>query len=125
VSDVTALTPNQQTTIGFFCGSQIATPTAPILSCTGADYGSKLIRIPAPGTYDPDHNPARVEPRHLLDLSVGMDSLFKNKEGGHWTVQFSVTNVTNQVSLYNFLSTFSGTHFVSPRSYRAEIAYVF
>ena len=33
--------------------------------------------------------------------------------------------LTNKVALYNFQSTFSGTHFVSPRAYQAEIGFVF
>jgi hypothetical protein len=32
-----------------------------------------------------------------------------------------VLNLTNKYALYNFLSTFSGTHYVSPRSYTAEL----
>jgi hypothetical protein len=36
-----------------------------------------------------------------------------------------VSNLTNKVALYNFLSTFSGTHFVSPRSYEAAIGFNF
>jgi len=32
-----------------------------------------------------------------------------------------VTNLTNKVALYNFLSTFSGTHFVPPRAYSAGL----
>ncbi len=28
-------------------------------------------------------------------------------------------NATNKVALYNFLSTFSGTHFIEPRTYQA------
>jgi hypothetical protein len=35
----------------------------------------------------------------------------------------TVTNLTNKVALYNFLSTFSGTHFVSPRAYQAELGW--
>jgi hypothetical protein len=34
-------------------------------------------------------------------------------------------NLTNKVALYNFLSTFSGTHFVTPRSYQVEIGFTF
>jgi hypothetical protein len=33
--------------------------------------------------------------------------------------------LTNKVALYNFLSTFSGTHFVSPRTYQAEMRFIF
>jgi hypothetical protein len=37
----------------------------------------------------------------------------------------SVINLTNKVALYNFLSTFSGTHFVSPRTIQAEVKWTF
>jgi hypothetical protein len=36
-----------------------------------------------------------------------------------------VTNLTNKVALYNFLSTFSGTHFVEPRTLQASVGYAF
>jgi hypothetical protein len=36
-----------------------------------------------------------------------------------------VDNLLNKVALYNFLSTFSGTHFVAPRSVVAKIGFVF
>jgi hypothetical protein len=34
-------------------------------------------------------------------------------------------NVTNKVVLYNFLSTFSGTHYVTPRALTAELGFHF
>jgi hypothetical protein len=37
----------------------------------------------------------------------------------------TVANLTNQVALYNFLSTFSGTHFVEPRTLQASIGFSF
>ncbi len=40
-------------------------------------------------------------------------------------LQFTVTNLTNIDALYNFLSTFSGTHFVTPRTYEAELGFTF
>jgi outer membrane receptor protein involved in Fe transport len=43
----------------------------------------------------------------------------------HVNVTFSVVNLTNKVALYNFLSTFSGTHFVTPRSYQASLGVSF
>jgi hypothetical protein len=121
-----SLTPYEQTAIGVFCGPQVATPSAPILSCpAGQSFGAQLIRIPPEGTYNPDHNPARIEPRNLFDLSFGNDNVLRAKDGHRWTFQVSVTNLTNKVAVYNFLSTFSGTHFVPPRSYRAEIGFAF
>ena len=41
------------------------------------------------------------------------------------TLRFTVVNLTNNVALYNFLSTFSGTHFVSPRTYQAAVGVTF
>jgi hypothetical protein len=34
-------------------------------------------------------------------------------------------NMTNKEALYNFLSTFSGTHFVSPRAVTGELGFHF
>jgi hypothetical protein len=34
-------------------------------------------------------------------------------------------NLTNKDALYNFLSTFSGTHFVTPREYTVQIGVTF
>ena len=44
---------------------------------------------------------------------------------GQRFLRFMVTNFTNQDSLYNFLSTFSGTHFVQPRAYQGAVGFVF
>jgi hypothetical protein len=41
------------------------------------------------------------------------------------TLRLSVLNLTNEKALYNFLSTFSGTHTVAPRTWQAELALVF
>ena len=49
-----------------------------------------------------------------------MDNLLET-ETHHLKLRFSVLNLTNQDALYNFLSTFSGTHFVTPRAYQFEI----
>jgi hypothetical protein len=36
-----------------------------------------------------------------------------------------VINVADKVALYNFLSTFSGTHYVTPRAMTAELGFHF
>ncbi len=41
------------------------------------------------------------------------------------SASLTVVNVLNKDALYNFLSTFSGTHYVSPRSISGELAYHF
>ena len=52
------------------------------------------------------------------------DNLF-HSEAMRWTLRLTVTNLTNKVALYNFLFTFSGTHFVAPRTYQAAVRIAF
>ncbi len=126
LADALALTGAEQAAIGFYCGDQRAGVFTPITSCNSANFGATRLVIPAPGTEDDDHNPPRIASRHLFDLAIGTDNLLRTKtEGPHLTARFTVANLTNKVALYNFLSTFSGTHFVEPRSYQAEIGFVF
>jgi len=87
-------------------------------------YGSKYVSIPAPGTENNDHNPPRVASRNLFDVSVGEDDLFHG-DRYKWSLRLTAINVTNQVALYNFLSTFSGTHYVTPRAVTAELGFHF
>jgi hypothetical protein len=119
-TDALALTADQQSQMGLHCGQDYATPTHAIRECSEAQFGATRIRIPTLGTQNDDRNPVRVAPRTLFDLSAGEDNLWKI-ERFIIGVHFSVLNVTNRVALYNFLSTFSGTHFVPPRSYQAGL----
>jgi outer membrane receptor protein involved in Fe transport len=80
--------------------------------------------IPADGTQDDVTNPARIAPRHLFDLGLGVDNLL-HSEKAKVRVRFTVVNLTNKEALYNFLSTFSGTHFVTPRAYQVQVGVVF
>jgi Carboxypeptidase regulatory-like domain len=122
--DLTGLTADQQMQAGLFCGSQFPTFSVPLTSCAPSQYGSTRVKIPAPGTENDDHNPPRIAPRHLFDIAVGDDNIFRGDKY-KWSLQFTAINVTNKVALYNFLSTFSGTHFVTPRSYTAELGFHF
>ncbi len=129
------LTPNQQVTIGLACNGVFATVTAPITDCIGpggtqGHVTSTLITLPQ-GGYDTfpsqendDHNPDRVKPRNLFDISVGDDNLFR---GDHykWSLRFTVINITNKAALYNFLSSFTGTHFVTPRAETVDLGFHF
>ena len=122
--DLTVLTADQQMQAGLHCGSVFPTLTSPLTSCAPSQYGSTLVSIPGPGTENDDHNPPRIAPRNLFDLAVGDDNIFR---GDKYKVSLRLTaiNITNKVGLYNFLSTFSGTHFVTPRSYTAEVGFHF
>ncbi len=124
LADALALTGAQQAAIGFFCGNQYASSASPIAACASPNYGATRLRIPAPGAADADHNPPRIAPRHLFDVSIGSDNLF-HKDRVRTTVKFAVLNLTNEPALYNFLSTFSGTHFVAPRTYQAALGITF
>jgi hypothetical protein len=130
------LTPNQQVTIGLSCNGVPATLAAPLTTCVGPNgtrgtVTSKLIVLPQGGfanflsEQNADHNPARVTPRNLLNLGIGTDNLTHTEGHTRITASISIENLTNQVALYNFLSTFSGTHFVQPRTLSAHIGLVF
>jgi hypothetical protein len=137
IVDVSGISADQQFEAGLFCGSiHAGPPTAtnlvgtPISSalgvnlCPAAQYGSHLVKIPAPGTEDDDRNPPRVQPRNLFDIAVGHDNVFHG-DRFKWSARITVINVANQYSLYNFLSTFSGTHYVTPRSITGQIGFHF
>ena len=132
--DVSGLSPDQQFQAGLFCGSvhatapsaahPIGTPISPTGVCPASQYGSSLLQIPAPGTENDDHNPPRIAPRNLFDVALGHDNLF-NGDKYKVSLRLTAINVTNKYALYNFLSTFSGTHYVTPRSITAEIGFHF
>jgi hypothetical protein len=118
------LTPDQQAQIGLFCGGVFATPSQGLTSCSDTNRGATRVRIPADGTANDDHNPPRIAPRHLFDASIGTDNLF-HTERAKVTLRLTGINLTNKEALYNFLSTFSGTHFVTPRAYQAQVGVTF
>jgi hypothetical protein len=126
LDDALGLTADQQAAIGFFCGSKTASLGSPLTAadCTTSNYGATRLRIPAEGTEDDVTNPPRIAPRHLFDIGVGVDNLL-NSSGPKIKLRFSVINLTNREALYNFLSTFSGTHFVTPRAYQVQLGVAF
>jgi hypothetical protein len=80
--------------------------------------------VPAPNTEQDDLHPPRIASRNLYDLAVGDDNLFK-ADHYMWSLTLTAINVTNKFALYNFLSTFSGTHYVTPRTLTAQLAFHF
>jgi hypothetical protein len=123
LNDVLALTADEQQQIGASCGGVQAALGRPITACAPGQLAVTRIQIPA--NYDPDHSPTRISPRNLFDAAIGWDNLWGKAEGRHWTAKMTVTNLSNVATLYNFLSTFSGTHWVPPRSVQAQIGFVF
>ena len=118
-------TADQEFQAGFTCNGVHATPTVALpFTCLASQFGSTLTTVPAPGTQNDDHNPARIAHRNLFDLAIGDDNLFKG-DRYKWSAQVNFINITNNYVLYNFLSTFSGTHYVTPRTVTATIGFHF
>jgi hypothetical protein len=110
---------------GFTCAGQRATPSVALPSvCPASQFGSNLIKVPAPNTEDDDRNPPRIAGRNVFDLSLGHDNLFHG-DRFKWSAQLTAVNIANHYALYNFLSTFSGTHYLTPRGVTAEIGFHF
>ena len=124
--DLSGLTADQQFQAGLVCNGIKATPFAAIPGgqCLASQLTSKLVSIPAPGTENDDKNPPRIQQRSLFDASVGQDNLF-NGDKNKWSLRLTAVNITNKYALYNFLSTFSGTHYVTPRALTAEVGFHF
>jgi hypothetical protein len=123
--NLSGLTADEQFQAGLVCDGQKATPyqALPTL-CPASELTSNLVHIPTPNTENDDHNPPRIAHRSLFDASVGQDNLFHG-EKERWSVRLSAVNFTNNYALYNFLSTFSGTHYVTPRALTGEVGFHF
>jgi hypothetical protein len=129
------LTADEEFQSGLACDGDKATPTHQIgtpvtaggvtyYECPANELTSSVLSIPAPGTGDNDHSPPRVAPRSLFDMSLGEDNLFHG-DRYKWGAQVTAINVTGKYALYNFLSTFSGTHYVTPRAITGQISLSF
>jgi hypothetical protein len=123
--DLSGLTADQQAQAGLICNGVKATPYQALPTpCPAYELTSKLVKIPAPGTENDDKNPPRIQPRSLFDASVGEDNIF-NGDRYKWSIRLTAVNFANKYALYNFLSTFSGTHYVTPRAMTAEVGFHF
>jgi hypothetical protein len=123
--DLSGFTADQEFQAGFACDGVKATPTQALPAlCSATGFTSSLVSIPAPNTENDDKNPPRISPRNLFDASIGEDNLF-NGDKYKWSLRFTGVNVGNKYALYNFLSTFSGTHYVTPRALTAEVGFHF
>ena len=122
--NLSGYTADQEFEAGLACNGVKATAYNGFSQCLASQLTSSLLTLPGPGTEDDDRNPPRIKQRDLFDLSLGEDNLFGGKEK-KWSVQLTAVNITNKEALYDYLSTFSGTHFVTPRALTAEIGFHF
>ncbi len=117
------LTGDQQQQMGLHCGSVFATVSSPLRACD-EPISATRIRIPPLGTENDDRNPPRIAVRNTVDLSIGQDSLLRH-ENQSLGIRAEVVNLGDTKALYNLLSTFSGTHFLSSRAVTVGLRYAF
>lgn len=65
----------------------------------------------------------RVNPRTVWNLSLGTE--FKLADRRSVLVEVDLLNVFDEKAIYNFLSTFGGTHVIPPRTFAARLKYRF
>jgi hypothetical protein len=125
------LTADQVFQAGLTCNGALIAPNPlatatqnPLSPCAANAFGSIYLKVPAPNTENDDHNPQRIAPRSVFDLAVGDDNLFRGDKY-KWSARVTVINVANKEALYNFLSTFSGTHYITPRAVTGELGFHF
>jgi len=61
----------------------------------------------------------RIKARTVLDLNAGQE--WKLKNGQRLSAGLDLLNATDEKGLYNFLSTFGGTHVIPPRTLAAHL----
>jgi hypothetical protein len=119
------LSADQEFEAGFTCNGVHATPTTPLpFNCPASEFNSTLIKVPGINQEQDDTDPPRIRSRNLFDLALGDDDLFHG-DRYKWSARVTVINLANNDVLYNFLSTFSGTHYVTPRAITGEVGFHF
>jgi hypothetical protein len=79
-------------------------------------FGAGMVRLDSEGTW-------RIRPRTTLDLSASQAWALAGRR--KLTLGLSLLNATNERGLYNFLSTFGGTHVIPPRTLAVRVKAAF
>ncbi|WLT30532.1 TonB-dependent receptor [Geothrix sp. PMB-07] len=79
-------------------------------------FGAAYVHQDSEGTW-------RIKPRTTWDLSLSQ--AWKLATGKRLTVGVDLLNATDEKGLYNFLSTFGGTHVIPPRTLAARVKWTF
>ncbi|PYV39631.1 MAG: hypothetical protein DMG06_22635, partial [Acidobacteria bacterium] len=91
----------------------VSNPSDPAKVARDLDYSELLPYV------NLSSNPPRVRPRVISDFAIGYDRVREGRR--RWDLQFQVSNLTNQIALYNFQSIFVGTRLVQPRSLGVKV----
>lgn len=87
---------------------------ADVLSSPDTSYAAQYINF--------NENPQRVKGRVVWDFSFGAHL---NRFGVPLGVELDILNAFDKQGLYNFESTFGGTHVIPPREYAGRVTYSF
>ena len=79
-------------------------------------FGAAYVRQDAEGTW-------RIKPRTTWDLSLGQEWKLAGKR--RLALGVDLLNATDEKGLYNFLSTFGGTHVIPPRTLAGRVKWKF
>ena len=99
------------------------TPISPDSTSPATQYGSKFLKIPAPAPKTTTTTRRASHPATCSISPSGTTIFARGQVKG--SARLTVVNLTNKEALYNFLSTFSGTHYVTPRAITATIGFHF
>ncbi len=119
------LTADEEFEAGITCNGVAATPTSGFTSCpANAVQVASWSRFPLPAPKTTTTTRRALRRATCSTSLVGKNNIF-NKEHYKTDLDLTAINVTNKYALYNFLSTFSGTHYVTPRALTAKITFNF
>ena len=102
--------------LGRYDSGLVAGDPAEALGNSDLDFGVPFVRQDSEGTW-------RVKPRTTWNLSLGKEIALGGSR--KLTLGGDLLNAFDAKGLYNFLSTFGGTHVIAPRTWAVRVKYGF
>jgi hypothetical protein len=102
--------------IGRYDSGLVASDPAQVDGNPDYAFGAGYVRKDAEGTW-------RIKPRTTWNLSLGKEWAISGRR--RLALGLDLLNATDERGLYNFLSTFGGTHVVPPRTLAARVKWKF
>jgi hypothetical protein len=95
----------------------VSNPSDPVEVAADPDYADLLPYV------ELGADPPRVRARTLVDLAIGYERYRDDRRS--WDAVFQISNLANNVALYNFQSIFVGTRLVQPRTAAFKLRWYF
>ena len=102
--------------LGRYDSGLVASDPAPVAGNPDYAFGAGYVRLDSEGTW-------RIKPRTTWDLSLGREWMLAASR--RLVLGLDLLNATDEKGLYNFLSTFGGTHVIPPRTLAAHAKWKF